>query len=101
MLRLAGAEADGAILNWLAASDVATCAAEVGDGKLLAARIFVIPTEDADTARAIGRRMIAAYLNVDAYAAFHRWLGRTEELGPMWKAWAAGDRKGALEVIPD
>jgi len=101
MLRLAGAEAEGAILNWLAASDVATCAAEVGPGKLLAARIFVIPTEDADTARAIGRRMIAAYLNVEAYAEFHRWLGRAEDLGPMWKAWAAGDRKGALEVIPD
>ena len=101
MLRLAGAEADGAILNWLAASDVKTCAAEVGEDKLLAARIFVIPTEDADTARAIGRRMIAAYLNVEAYAQFHRWLGRAESLGAMWDAWGAGDRKGALEVIPD
>jgi probable F420-dependent oxidoreductase len=101
MLRLAGSEADGAILNWLAASDVAQCVAEVGPGKEVAARIFVIPTEDADLARAVGRRMIAAYLNVEAYAAFHRWLGRSESLGPMWKAWADGDRKGALEVIPD
>jgi probable F420-dependent oxidoreductase len=101
MLRLAGEEADGAILNWLAADDVATCAKEVGPNKELAARIFVIPTEDADMARAVGRRMIAAYLNVEAYAEFHRWLGRTEALAPMWSAWAAGDRKGALEVIPD
>jgi probable F420-dependent oxidoreductase len=101
MLRLAGAEADGAILNWLAASDVATCAKEVGPGKTLAARIFVIPTEDADTARFVGRRMIAAYLNVEAYAEFHRWLGRGDALTPMWDAWASGDRKGALEVIPD
>jgi probable F420-dependent oxidoreductase len=101
MLRLAGAEADGAILNWLAATDVAQCVAEVGPGKEVAARIFVIPTEDADLARAVGRRMIAAYLNVDAYAEFHRWLGRAEALGPMWKAWADGDRKGALDVIPD
>ena len=38
----------------------------------------MIPTEDADTARAVGRRMIAAYLNVEAYAEFHRWLGRGE-----------------------
>ncbi len=101
MLRLAGEEADGAILNWLAADDVAQCAKEVGAGRELAARIFVVPTEDADLARMVGRRMIAAYLNVDAYAAFHRWLGRAEELQPMWDAWASGDRKGALEVIPD
>jgi probable F420-dependent oxidoreductase len=101
MLNLAGSEADGAILNWLAATDVAQCVAEVGPGKEVAARIFVIPTEDADLARAVGRRMIAAYLNVEAYAEFHRWLGRGEVLGPMWKAWSDGDRKGALEVIPD
>ncbi len=101
MLRLAGNEADGAILNWLAASDVAQCRAEVGEGKTIAARLFVIPTEDSDTARFIGRRMISSYLTVNAYAEFHRWLGRTEALQPMWDAWAAGDRKLANEVIPD
>jgi alkanesulfonate monooxygenase SsuD/methylene tetrahydromethanopterin reductase-like flavin-dependent oxidoreductase (luciferase family) len=65
------------------------------------ARIFVCPTEDADHARAIGRRVIAAYLTVPAYAEFHRWLGREPVLGDMWRAWAAGDRKGALAAIPD
>ena len=45
--------------------------------------------------------MITAYLNVDAYAEFHRWLGRGPALQPMWDAWSAGDRKGALEAIPD
>jgi probable F420-dependent oxidoreductase len=101
MLRLAGDEADGAILNWLAASDVAQCRAEVGEGKTIAARLFVVPTEDSDTARFIGRRMISSYLTVNAYAEFHRWLGRTEALQPMWDAWADGDRKLANEVIPD
>jgi probable F420-dependent oxidoreductase len=101
MLKLAGREADGAILNWLAASDVAQCRAEVGDGKTIAARLFVIPTEDADTARMIGRRMITSYLTVPVYAEFHRWLGRTEKLQPMWDAWETGDRKLANEVIPD
>ena len=100
MLRLAGAEADGVILNWLSASDVTTVLAEAGSTEV-AARLFVIPTEDADTARFIGRRMITAYLNVDAYANFHRWLGRGPALEPMWEAWEAGDRKRALEVIPD
>jgi probable F420-dependent oxidoreductase len=101
MLRLAGREADGAILNWLAASDVAQCRAEVGEGKTIAARLFVIPTDDADTARFIGRRMISSYLTVSAYAEFHRWLGRGELLQPMWEAWEAGDRKLANELIPD
>ena len=101
MLRLAGREADGAILNWLAASDVAQCRGEVGEGKTIAARLFVIPTDDADTARFIGRRMISSYLTVSAYAEFHRWLGRGEILSPMWAAWEAGDRKLANELIPD
>ena len=101
MLRLAGAEADGAILNWLGANDVAQCRAEVGDGKIIAARLFVIPTNDAATARLIGRRMISSYLTVHAYAEFHRWLGRGDDLQPMWDAWAAGDRKLANAVIPD
>ena len=61
----------------------------------------MIVTEDANVARTVGRRMITAYLNVDAYAEFHRWLGRGPALQPMWDAWAAGDRKGALAAIPD
>jgi alkanesulfonate monooxygenase SsuD/methylene tetrahydromethanopterin reductase-like flavin-dependent oxidoreductase (luciferase family) len=101
MLRLAGHEADGAILNWLAASDVAQCQKEVGEGKTIAARLFVIPTPDADLARHIARRMISSYLTVNAYAEFHRWLGRGEALAPMWNAWSAGDRKLANELIPD
>ena len=101
MLRLAGREADGAILNWLSAEDVATVKPELGADCPVAARIFVIPSEDADAVRAVGRRMIAAYLNVGVYAAFHRWLGRGPELEPMWSAWEAGDRKGAVAAIPD
>ncbi|MFD1369156.1 LLM class F420-dependent oxidoreductase [Actinoplanes sichuanensis] len=104
MLRLAAAEADGVILNWLSAADVTTAVAETkeaGAGFDVAARIFVIPTEDAGYARTVGRRMITAYLTVPAYAAFHRWLGREELLAPMWQAWQSGDRKGALAAIPD
>jgi len=101
MLKLAGREADGAIVNWLAADDVRTVVPFVGEGKEIAARIFVMPTTDVDLARATGRRMIAAYLNVPVYAEFHRWLGREDDLAQMWKLWAEGDRKGALAAIPD
>jgi probable F420-dependent oxidoreductase len=104
MLRLAGREADGAITNWLAPKDVPMVAQELaagGDGKELAARIFVAPTEDKDMARAVGRFALAAYLTVPVYRAFHEWLGRTELMAGMQEAWAAGDRKGALAAIPD
>jgi probable F420-dependent oxidoreductase len=104
MLRLAGREGDGAIINWLSPDDVRTVVPHVHEGgpdKEIVARIFVLLTDDADTARGIGRQMIAAYLNVPVYAAFHEWLGRGDVLGPMWDAWKAGDRKGALATIPD
>lgn len=101
MLHLAGREADGAVINWLGADDVPKVLAEVGPGKEIVARIFVCPSEDATTVRAIGRRLVAAYLNVPVYAAFHEWLGRGPLLEGMWKAWKAGDRKLALEEIPD
>ena len=104
MLRLAGAEGDGAIVNWLGADDVPTVAPFVHEGgpdKEIVARIFVAPTTDAALVRDWGRRLIAAYLTVPVYAEFHRWLGRGELLQPMWDAWASGDRAGALEHIPD
>ncbi|HZJ27614.1 MAG TPA: LLM class F420-dependent oxidoreductase [Acidimicrobiia bacterium] len=100
MLKLAGTEGDGAIVNWLSADDVRTVAPYV-NGKELAARIFVLPTEDRDTVQFVARRMIAEYLNVPVYAAFHDWLGRGELLQPMWDKWKEGDRKGATEAIPD
>jgi probable F420-dependent oxidoreductase len=101
MLRLAGTEGDGAIINWLSAEDVKTVVPHVGDDKEIVARIFVLPTDDKDVVRFMGKRAIAAYLNVPVYAAFHAWLGRGEMLQPMWDAWKAGDRDAATAAIPD
>ena len=103
MLRLAGREADGAIINWLSPDDVKTVAPYVregGEDKEIAARIFVAPTTDIDTVRGVAKFAINSYMNVPVYRAFHEWLGR-EQLRPMWDAWSAGDRKAALEAIPD
>ena len=102
MLRLAAAEADAAITNWLAPVRRARDpGASPGTDCELVARIFVCPTTDAEAARGIGRRLIAAYLTVPVYAAFQAWLGRAEVLKPMQDAWEAGDRRGALAAIPD
>jgi probable F420-dependent oxidoreductase len=103
MLRLAGREGDGAIINWLSADDVKTVAPHVGPlgEKEIVARIFVFPVDDAGMARAVGKRAIASYLTVPVYAAFHEWLGRGDELKDLWRLWKEGDRKAAAAAIPD
>src|SRR5262249_44029118 len=101
MLRLAGRQGDGAIINWLSADDVKTVVPHLGDAKEIVARIFVLPTDDEKAVRFIGKRAIAAYLNVPVYAALHAWLGRGETLQPMWDAWKAGEREAATAAIPD
>jgi probable F420-dependent oxidoreductase len=110
MLELAGAEADGVIINWLSAEDVPQVVAAARRGaeragrdpdKLeVVCRIFVcMSTEDA-LVDLVGRRAVAAYLNVPVYAKFHEWLGRSDALGAMWQAWRSGDRKAATAAIP-
>ncbi len=106
MLRLAGREADGVIINWLSPGDVPTVtqvvqAAAGGEDREVVARIFVCPSDDADVVRANARHAIAAYMNVPVYAAFQAWLGRGDQLTEMWAAWKAGDRPAALAAIPD
>jgi len=65
MLRLAGREGDGAIINWLSADDVSTVAPIVqrasvdGSPKEIVARIFVAPTTDRDLVMRYGKFAIA------------------------------------------
>ncbi|MDA8196074.1 MAG: LLM class F420-dependent oxidoreductase [Actinomycetota bacterium] len=101
MLKLAGSEGDGAILNWLSADDVSRVVPIVGDGKEIVARIFVAPNVERERFLEAGRRLIASYLNVGVYRDFHIWLGRSEKLEQMWTLWASGDRKGAVAAIPE
>jgi probable F420-dependent oxidoreductase len=103
MLRLAGREGDGVILNFLSPDDVKQVLPLVGGGDRheVVARVFVVPITDGEAARQIARFVLAAYLNVPVYAAFHEWLGRGDRLRPMWEAWKRGERKEALAAIPD
>lgn len=104
MLRLAGREGDGAIVNWLSADDAKRVSSIVhaqGPGKEVVARIFVCPNPDREVVLPAAKFAMAAYLNVPVYRAFHEWLGRGDVLAEHWAQWDAGDRKGSLDKIPD
>lgn len=106
MQRLAAAEADGVVLNFLSADDIGLVKAEAGKTDRLvpgpfevSARVFLVPGEGEQSETA-ARRHIAGYLTVPVYAAFQRWLGRSAALEDLWRLWASGDRKGATAAIP-
>jgi len=104
MLRMAGRESDGVVLNWLSPDDTARVVPYVLDGNPAAdvvARLFVVTAADRETARGMARRMVTAYLNTGVYAEYQRWLGRGPALEAMWAVWQAGDRRGALAAVPD
>jgi probable F420-dependent oxidoreductase len=104
MLRLAGTEADGTVLNWLSPDDVRKVVPFVLEGNPdaeIAARLFVVAAADRQAARDYARRYITGYLTSGVYAAYQAWLGRGAALEPMWRAWQAGDRRGALAAVPD
>ena len=110
MLKVAGQVGDGVVLNWLSPDDVPRSVGVVREAAKRAgrdpdtievtARLFVNLDPPGPESEQVVRRHIAAYLNVPVYRAFQEWLGRTEALGPMWRAWDAGDRKGAVAAIP-
>ncbi len=107
MLRLAGAEADGAVITWVGAHQVPRLAAELRAGapdgarRRLVAWVTVCPDDAATAVRDRARPVIAAYLNVPSYAQLHRWLDNDRLLQPVWRAWAAGDRRGAVAAVSD
>jgi len=109
MLRLAGREADGAVVNWLSVDDarrvtaiVREAAADAGrPAPEVVARLFVCPSTDRDAVLGQAKRLVAAYVNVPVYRAFHEWLGRTALLAAHWERWEAGDRAESLEAMPD
>src|SRR5262245_46721082 len=104
MLSLAGREADGVILNYVARADLPQVLPHVkqhGADKEIACRIYVCPTRDAEAVRRIARASIAAYLSVPTYRAHQEWLGNARWFTPMWERTAAGDYKGARAALPD
>ena len=101
MLRLAAELGDGAFTNFLPLSGVGQVVEAFGaPGKELVCRFFCLPQPEAE-GMATAKFMFAAYGTVPVYAAFFAWLGWGEQLAPTLEAWQAGDRKRALELVPE
>jgi probable F420-dependent oxidoreductase len=103
MLRLGGELGDGTFVNFLPLSAVEHVVARVREGEAgrppteVICRFFCIPGDGIDVARF----MFAAYATVPVYEAFFRGLGHGDAIEPMVSAWREGDRKRAVELVPE
>jgi probable F420-dependent oxidoreductase len=102
MLRLAGAEADGVLLNYLPASHVPWCVEQVrrGGDATIYANVHV-GVGDRAAAAAQARYDLFSYAVVDAYARGFTRAGFGHAVHDIRAAHEAGDRAGALAAVPD
>jgi probable F420-dependent oxidoreductase len=106
MLRLAGSDADGALLNWIGAPSVPAAVAVVAEGAGGAPRtnavfVRVCVTSDVDAARAWARREVMGYVIVPAYRKAFGVQGWGSVCAGAMALWDAGDRRGAAASLPD
>jgi alkanesulfonate monooxygenase SsuD/methylene tetrahydromethanopterin reductase-like flavin-dependent oxidoreductase (luciferase family) len=102
MLRLAGAEADGVLLNYLPASHVPWCVQQVRRGGN--ARIYAsihVGVGDREAAAPQARYDLFSYAVVDAYASSFTRAGFGDAVHAIRAAHQAGDRAGALAAVPE
>ena len=104
MIRLGAREADGVILNMCAPEDVAKIVPivrEYGPDKEIALRVTMCPTDDYARGMAIAKNWAAGYVTVESYREQQIWLGRGELIRETNELWAGGDRKAAIQALPD
>jgi probable F420-dependent oxidoreductase len=111
MLRLAGAIADGVILNWMPAAHVPRAIAAIATGAQRAGRaladidiacyIRACVTDDLEAARQWIRRELTGYALVEAYHAYFTACGFGADSTACREAWQQGDRAGATRCISD
>lgn len=102
MLRLAGAQADGVLLNYLPASHVPWCVEQVRRGGN--ARIYAnvhVGVGDRAAAAPMARNDLFSYAVVDACARSLTRAGFGQAVQAIRAAHRAGDRAGALAAVSD
>jgi probable F420-dependent oxidoreductase len=109
MLRLAGAIADGVFLTWSRPDEIPAQVDAVREGAEQAGRdpahVEVVASfwgyagPEAERARERLRRVVLSYATVPTHAA--AFAAAFPGLGEATDAWNAGDRSGALGLVPD
>jgi probable F420-dependent oxidoreductase len=111
MLRIAGEIGDGLITNFITPETVGPMLDQTRDGMRAAGkdpatldvvcRIMCAVDEDEELARTLFRRALTAYVTVPQYNKFFREIGYEKEAATAIDSWNAGDRRKAMETIPD
>jgi probable F420-dependent oxidoreductase len=111
MLRTAGEIGDGVIVNYITTETFPRMLDEIRAGARIAGRntdsidiacrILVAIDPEEEMVRESLRREMTAYLTVPQYNKFFRWIGYGNEASAAFEAWNAGDRKGALSLVPN
>jgi len=111
MLRLAGEIGDGVIVNFVTTETLPAMLDHTREGMRSAGkdpskldvvcRIMMALGEDESIARSMLKRALTAYVTVPQYNKFFQEIGYENEAGKAMELWNKGDRKQALESIPD
>lgn len=111
MLKIAGEIGDGLITNFITPETVGPMLDHTRDGMRAAGkdpasldvvcRIMCAVDEDEEVSRTLFRRALTAYVTVPQYNNFFREIGYEKEAKTAIDSWNAGDRRKALETIPD
>ena len=111
MLRTAGEIGDGVIVNYITPETFAPLLEHIREGARgagkptdnldIACRIMVAVDPEEDVVRENLRRELTAYVTVPQYNKFFREIGYENEARVAFEAWNAGDRKKALQSIPE
>jgi alkanesulfonate monooxygenase SsuD/methylene tetrahydromethanopterin reductase-like flavin-dependent oxidoreductase (luciferase family) len=111
MLRLAGALADGVVLNMVPETALPQVLAEVRRGaeeagrdpaKLeVVARLHVCITPTIAAGRDIVRLAFGPYVATGGYNRFFRWIGMEQEALAVQEAFAKGDRPGVAKAMSE
>jgi probable F420-dependent oxidoreductase len=111
MCRMAGEIGDGLITNFVTTDSLPGMVEHTREGMRAAGkdplqldvvcRINVAVGEDVATARGLFKRNLAAYITVPGYNKFFREIGYENEAGKAMELWNRGERKAALDSLPD
>lgn len=111
MLRLAGAVADGVLMNWVSLDYVPQAIAYIREGAQAAGRslndltiasyLRTCVTDNPEIVEQATRQQLARYASRVYYERFFASIGFPDEAAAIAQAWQRGDREAAVSAVTD